>query len=99
MEVICFNNEFPKEDLQDIFRLLHNRSKDRRHPLLAQFICEATLAVKDEANQLPHGLKQLIPPFETLFTWSENTELREGLLCGAVDGVLLVLVQISLYIR
>lgn len=99
MEVICFSNEFPKEDLQDVFRLLHNRSKDRRHPLLARFISEATQAVKDEVTQLPHGLKQLIPPFETLFTWSENTELREGSLCGAVDGVLLVLVQICLYIK
>jgi hypothetical protein len=99
MEVIYFTNEFPKEDLQDVFRILHNQSKDNRHHLLAQFICEATKAVKSEISQLQSSLKQLIPPFETLFDWAENSELRDGLLCGAVDGVLLILTQISTYIR
>lgn len=99
MEVIYFTNEFPKEDLQDTFRILHNQSKDNCHRLLAQFICEATKAVKSEISQLQSSLKQLIPPFETLFDWAENPALRDGLLCGAVDGVLLILAQISTYIR
>jgi monodictyphenone polyketide synthase len=99
MEVIYFSNEFPKEDLQDVFRQLHNKSKDRRHRLLAQFISEATRAIKQEVEQLPSGLRHLIPPFETLVAWAENKELREGQLCGAIDGVLLVLAQLSLYIR
>lgn len=98
MEFIYFSNEFPKEDLQDLFRRLHNHSKDTHHPLLARFIHEATLAVKDEVRRLPTELKQLIPPFETLFSWVENTELREGLICGAVDGVLLIVVQLATYI-
>ena len=99
MEVIYFTNEFPKEDLTDIYRILHNQSKDNRHRLLAQFIFDATKAVKSEISQLPSSLRQLIPPFETLFDWAENLELRDGLLCGAVDGVLLILAQISTYIR
>lgn len=99
MEVIHFSNEFPKEDLLDVYRHLHNQSKDRRHRLLAEFIDEATRAIKEETQQLPSKLKQKIPPFETLFTWAEDPELRGGVLCGAVEGVLLVLAQISLYIR
>ena len=83
----------------EIFRILHNQSKDRRHGLLDQFLWEATKAVKTEISQLQSSLKQLIPPFETLFAWAEHGELRDGLLCGAVDGVLLTIAQISIYIR
>ncbi|KAH8810943.1 putative polyketide synthase [Xylogone sp. PMI_703] len=98
MRLVYFSNEFPKEDLQDLFRRLHNHSKDRHYPFLAQFISEATWAIKDEVRQLPTELKQLIPPFETILSWAENPELREGLICGAVDGVLLVVVQLAAYI-
>lgn len=98
MEVVYFSNEFPKEDLGDIFRQLHLRSKDSGHHVLARFIEEASKAVKNEVQKLPLNLRQLIPHFETVSAWSENKELREGLLCGAVDGALLVFAQLSLYI-
>ena len=98
MEVIYFSNEFPRDDLQDLFRRLHNHSKDSHHPLLAQFISETTWAIKDEIRKLPTEMRQLIPPFETIFSWAENTELREGLICGAVEGVLLIVVQLATYI-
>ncbi len=98
MEVIYFSNEFSKDDLQDLFRRLHNHSKDMLHQILAQFINEATRAVKEEIWRLPTELKQLIPPFETVLSWAENTELRQGLICGAVDGVLLIVVQLATYI-
>lgn len=98
MELVYFSNEFPKEDLVDVYRRLHNQSKSRDHALLAQFINEATLAVKDEVKKLPMELKQLIPPFSTIFSWAENAELRQGLICGAVDGVLLIVAQLATYI-
>lgn len=98
MNLIYFNNDFPKGDLQVNLRHLHNHSKDNRHPILARFIYEATRAVRDEIQKLPSELKALIPPFDNISAWAENTELREGLLCGAVDGVLLVLVQLATYI-
>ena len=98
MELVYFSNEFPRDDLQDLFRGLHNHSKDNRHSILAQFIIETTWAIKDEVRRLPTELKQLIPPFETILNWAENTELREGLICGAVDGVLLVVIQLATYI-
>jgi hypothetical protein len=98
MELVYFSNEFPREDLQDLFRRLHNHSKGKNHPVLARFIQEATWAVKDEVRRLPMELQQLIPPFETLLSWVENIELREGLICGAVDGALLIVVQLATYI-
>lgn len=98
MDFVYFSNDFPKDDLHDIFRLLHNHGKDKHFPILAQFIHEATWAIKDEVRQLPTELKQLIPPFNTILAWAENTQLREGLICGAVGGVLLVVVQLATYI-
>jgi monodictyphenone polyketide synthase len=98
LEVIYFGNELPKEDLQDVFRRLHNHSKDARHPLLARFIANSTQAIKDEVCRLPSEMNQLIPPFETILSWAENNDLREGLICGAVDGALLTIAQIGTYI-
>lgn len=98
MEFVYFSNEFPKDDLQDIYRGLHKHSKDKNFPLLARFLNEATSAVKDEVSRLPTELKRLIPPFQTLLSWVENKELREGLLCGAIDGVLLIVAQVASYI-
>ena len=98
IKLVYFSNEFPRDDLQDVFRRLHNHSKDKHHPILAQFINESTWAIKDEVQRLPTEQKQLIPPFETVLDWAEHTELREGLICGAVDGVLLIVVQLAIYI-
>ena len=97
-EVIYFGNELPKEDLQDVFRKLHLHSKDIRHPLLARFIVESTQAIKEEVCRLPSELRQHIPPFDTILTWAELHDLREGPICGAVDGVLLTIAQIGTYI-
>lgn len=99
MDIVYFSNEFPKEDLQDALRQLHKHSKERRHYLLAHFLSEATHAVKHEVAQLPGRLRELIPPFQSLFSWAEDAELREGLLCGSIDGVLLVLLELGAYIR
>lgn len=98
MKLSYFSNEFPKEDLQDLFRHLHNHSKHTNHVILAQFLDEATRAVKEEIRSLPTALKRLIPPFTTLISWAENHTLREGPLCGAIDGVLLIVVQLATYI-
>ncbi|KAJ5655746.1 type I iterative polyketide synthase [Penicillium longicatenatum] len=98
LKLVYFSNEFSKDDLQGVFRRLHNHSKESCYPILADFISKATWAIKDEVRQLPTELKDLISPFETIFSWVENTELREGLICGAVDGVLLIAVQLATYI-
>ena len=98
MELVYFSNEFPKDDLPSLFRRLHNHSKDKSHPSLAHFIKEATCAVRDEIRRLPTELKQSSPPFESLLSWAENTELRQGVICGAIDGVLLIVAQLATFI-
>lgn len=98
MKVIYFSNEFPHDDLQDLLRLLHNHSKDRRHAVLSRFIDEATLAIRDEVRRLPTALKSLIPPFETVLSLADHSELRKGPLSGSVDGVLLCVVELATFI-
>jgi monodictyphenone polyketide synthase len=93
-----FGNEFPHDDLKDVFRRLWNHSKDRRHRLLAAFIDEATAAVRQEVALLPPPLKALVPAFETVFSLAEHTALRTGPLGGSVDGMLLCAVQIATFI-
>ncbi|KAL4784960.1 hypothetical protein BJX76DRAFT_356566 [Aspergillus varians] len=95
MKLLYFSNEFPKDDLQGLFRRLHNHSKDRRHSILARFIDEATLAVRDEVRQLPTSLKALIPAFETVLNFADYPELRKGPLGGSAEGVLLCVLEIA----
>lgn len=98
MSLMYFNNDFPSGNLQDQLRHLHNHSKDNNHPVLARFIAEATRVIKEEIQSLPMELKTLILPFDNIFSWAENVELREGLVCGAVEGVLLITLQLAAYI-
>ncbi|KAJ5711073.1 Acyl transferase/acyl hydrolase/lysophospholipase [Penicillium malachiteum] len=95
MKVIYFSNEFPADDLQELLRRLHNHSKNVQHDLLARFIYEATLAVRDEARQLSTPLRALVPAFESVLELANDTELRKGPLGGSIDGLLLCVVQIA----
>ena len=95
MKLIYFSNEFPPDDLQNLLRELHNHSKDRRHPILAQFLNEATIAIREEVRLLPAGLRALIPPFETILNFADFADLQKSQLCGSIDGILLCTVELG----
>lgn len=95
MKLIYFSNEFPQDDLQTIFRELHNHSKDRKHSTLARFLEEATIAIREELRQLPTALRKLVPPFNTILNFADFSELRSGPLCGAIDGILLCVIEVG----
>lgn len=98
MEITYFHNEFPKENLQEIFRRLHIEGKSQGHRFLAEFVSEATQAVKEEIALVDADLQQLFPAFDSVFSWAEDKTLREGPLSGAVDGVLLIVAQVCIYL-
>ena len=98
LRLVYFSNEFPHDDLQHLFRRLHVHSKDQRHPLLAQFIDKATSAIREEVRHLPAALKNSFPPFQTVFDLADDAELRKGPMCGSIDGVLLIVVQLASFI-
>ncbi|KAJ0107113.1 polyketide [Diaporthe amygdali] len=98
MKLLYFDNQFPNEDLQELYRGLAVRSKDRGHPLLARFIDNATSAVREELRLLSSAQRALFPPFESVFDFSDHPQLRKGPLCGSVEGVLLCVLQLAILI-
>ncbi|KAI9792875.1 MAG: Type I Iterative PKS [Piccolia ochrophora] len=95
MKLIHFSNEFPKEDLRELFRRLQVHSKDKRHSVLASFLEEATLAVREEVRQLPRALKNLMPAFESIISLVDHADLRKGPLGGSMEGLLLCVVELG----
>lgn len=95
MKLLYLSNEFPHDDLQDLFRELLQHSKDRQHPTLARFLEEATLAIREEVRQLPTALRTLVPPFETILNFSTFEDLRKGHLCGSIEGILLCTLELA----
>ena len=98
MKLVYFSNEFPPDDLPSLVRQLHVHSKHTHHHILARFLQNATLAIRDEVRQLPPTLKELIPPFESILVFAEYPDLRKGPLGGSIDGVLLCAVELATFI-
>ncbi|KAA8646590.1 hypothetical protein EYZ11_006290 [Aspergillus tanneri] len=98
MKLVYFSNEFPPDGLPSLVRQLNLSSKDRRYHILARFLEDATLAIRDEVRQLPPALKILVPPFESILTFVEYPDLRTGPLGASIDGVLLCAVELGAFI-
>lgn len=98
VKLVYFGNDYPHDDLQYLARRVHIHSKDRRHPILAKLIDEATLAVREEIRQLPASLKALLPPFESILSLADYPELRYGRLSGSIDGILLCIFELAIFV-
>lgn len=98
MKIVHFSNEFPYDDQQTLFREILRHSKDRSHPILAQFLEEATRAIREEVRLLPSALKTLIPPFETILDFVDFSDLRKSHLSGSIDGIILCVIQMGTFI-
>jgi monodictyphenone polyketide synthase len=99
MKIVYFSNEFQFDELPNLFRELHQRSKSRHHPILARFLRDSTISIRDEVRQLPTELRKLVPTFEIILTFLEFSELRKGPLSGSVDGLLLCIAELGTLIR
>ncbi|KAG8412074.1 Type I Iterative PKS [Metarhizium acridum] len=96
--LVYFGNEFPNDDLNDLFRKLLQHSKDRRFRLLSAFLDEATLVLQEEIARLPHNVRSQVPHFDNIVTLSENGYLRELGLGAAMESALLIVLQLALFI-
>lgn len=96
--LIYFGNEFPTDDLNDLFRRLQQHSKDRRFRLLNAHLEESTLVLQDEVNKLPHYIRSQVPHFDNIVTLAENGYLRHLGLGAAIESALLLVLQLGLFI-
>jgi asperthecin polyketide synthase len=96
--ILWFGNEFPSDDLNELFRRLQQHSKDRRFRLLNAYLEESTLVLQDEINKLPHHIRSQVPHFDNIVTLSENGYLRDLGLGAAMESALLIILQLGLFI-
>ncbi|KAJ6443403.1 Non-reducing polyketide synthase vrtA [Purpureocillium lavendulum] len=96
--LLYFGNEFPSDDLNELFRRLQQHSKDRRFRLLNALLEESTLVLQDEINKLPHHIRSQVPHFDNIVTLAENGYLRDLGLGAAMESALLLVLQLGLFI-
>ena len=97
-KLVFFGNEFPNDDLRELFRRLQRHSKDKRFPFLSLFLEECSAVIKDEAAKLPQHLQELIPPFHTVLTLADHGDFRRGPLGAAMESALLCVLEIGMLI-
>lgn len=93
--VVFFSNDFPADDIGDLFRRLHRQSKDLRFSQLSSFLSLATQAVRDEVASLPKSWQTNMPPLDDFVSLCNDTIFRKGPLGGAMEGVFLCVFQIA----
>lgn len=97
-KVVFFSNEFPSDDLRDLFRRLQRQSKDKRYRYLAMFLDECIDVVKEEARSLPQHVQSLIPNFSSILTLVEHGDFRQGPLGAAMESVILCVLELGMLI-
>lgn len=98
LKLVFFSNEFPHDDKKTLIRRLLAYSKSKQYPILARFIHEATLALREEVRQLPTLLRELIPHFECIFDLADEAKHIKGPFGCSIDEVLLCAVQLATFI-
>ena len=98
LRLLFFSNEFPNDDLRDLFRRLHNNSKCQRFRFLATFLDACSDAVHDEVAALPLNLKKLVPYFKSVLSLADDPNFRQGPVGGALESALLCVLEIGMFI-
>lgn len=90
-----FPSGFPKDDLQELFRLIRRQSKTKEHAILRDFLEHATCTLNEEVRRLPGSLRSVLPPLGNALDLVELSISQQGPLVGAVEGVLSCLLYIG----
>ena len=96
--VVYFSNEFPNDDLKELFRRLHRHAKDKQFFLLGKFLEGCTAVLKNEVAKLPPPLKQIVPPFETILNLVGAADFRRGPLGAAMESAFLTVLEVGMFI-
>ena len=96
--LLFFNNEFPNDDLRELFRRLHNNSKGQKFRFLATFLDACSDVVRNEVAALPLNMKKLVPSFKSVLSLANDPDFRQGPLGGALESALLCVLEIGMFI-
>ena len=97
-DVVFFGNNFPNDDLKDLFRRLTRHSKDVRFRTLAAFLETATNTLKDEIVKLPPHARDEAPHFDNFLGLVEHGDFRGGALSAAMESATLTTLQLAMVI-
>ena len=97
-KIVFFSNEFPSDDIRELFRRLHRHAKDKRFSFLASFLEESAATIKEESSKLPRPLQDLIPSFNSVLTLADHGDFRHGPLGAAMESALLTVFEIGMLI-
>ncbi|EDP47078.1 hypothetical protein KXW98_000949 [Aspergillus fumigatus] len=95
LALFYFANGLPPDDIQDLFQRLRSQSKTESGWTLRAFVVQATNALREEIRQLPHHLRNPLTPLDNALDLAVVPDWRRGPLAGALEGVLLCLIEIG----
>lgn len=95
LALFYFANGLPPDDIQDLFQRLRSQSKTESGWTLRAFVVQATNALREEIRQLPHHLRNPLTPLDNTLDLAVVPDWRRGPLAGALEGVLLCLIEIG----
>ena len=96
--LLFFSNDFPNDDLRELFRRLYVNSKCQRFRFLATFLDACSDAVHGEVAALPLNLKTLVPTFKSVLSLADDPHFRQGPVGGALENALLCVLEIGMFI-
>ena len=95
MKLAFFSGEHSHDEVVSVARRLRNASNIPTYGLLRLFLENATTAIKDEIRRLPPDVQRLVPPFEHILDWTEQTtEVKGTPLAEPYERVVLIVIKI-----
>ena len=91
-----FGNDFPSDNLTDLFRRLHRWSKDKRFHFLALFLEESVAVIRSETTKLSQSVPEQVSSPQTILALVDGFDaIRTTPVGGAIESALLCILQIG----
>lgn len=91
-----FGNDFPSDNLADLFRRLHRWSKDKKFHVLAWFLDECVAVIREELDGLTQPVPDEVSSIQNILALLDGWEaIRTTPVGGAIESALLSVLQIA----
>ncbi|KAJ5573557.1 Type I Iterative PKS [Penicillium hispanicum] len=97
--LLFFGNDFPSDNLGDLFRRLHRWSKDKRFTILALFLEDSVAVIKSEIGKLSQPVPEQVSSIQTIMGLVDAYEaIRISPIGASLESALLCILQIGVLI-